>query len=68
MSEARNMSQVAQSLPALIVSSEQPSWQERALCAQTDPEASFQKRVAQPAKLSEYVSPAKFAQSVLSMH
>jgi WhiB family redox-sensing transcriptional regulator len=26
---------------ALVVSSEQLSWQERALCAQTDPEAFF---------------------------
>ena len=28
-------------LAALVVSSEQLSWQERALCAQTDPEAFF---------------------------
>ena len=35
------MSEARAELPALIVSSEQLSWQERALCAQTDPEAFF---------------------------
>jgi WhiB family transcriptional regulator, redox-sensing transcriptional regulator len=41
MSDSRQSVQAAQALPALIVSSEQLSWQERALCAQTDPEAFF---------------------------
>ena len=35
------MSDQRAELSALIVSSEQLSWQERALCAQTDPEAFF---------------------------
>jgi hypothetical protein len=44
------------------------SWQERALCAQTDPEAFFQKRVAPLVKQSAYVFHAMFVQSVLSTH
>jgi len=35
------MSDQRAELAALVVSSEQLSWQERALCAQTDPEAFF---------------------------
>ena len=42
MSEAR---QPAQSLPALIVSSEQLSWQERALCAEKGGSTREAKRV-----------------------
>jgi WhiB family redox-sensing transcriptional regulator len=37
----RVMSDQNAALAALVVSSEQLSWQERALCAQTDPEAFF---------------------------
>ena len=44
------------------------SWQERALCAQTDPKLSSQKRVAQLVKQSAYVFHAMFARSVLSTH
>ena len=36
-----SMSDQRAELAALVVSSEQLSWQERALCAQTDPEAFF---------------------------
>ena len=35
------MSDQRAELAALVVSAEQLSWQERALCAQTDPEAFF---------------------------
>jgi WhiB family redox-sensing transcriptional regulator len=35
------MSEQSADLTALVVNSEQLSWQERALCAQTDPEAFF---------------------------
>jgi len=35
------MSEQRADLTALVVNSEQLSWQERALCAQTDPEAFF---------------------------
>ena len=35
------MSEQRADLTSLIVNSEQLSWQERALCAQTDPEAFF---------------------------
>jgi WhiB family transcriptional regulator, redox-sensing transcriptional regulator len=35
------MSEQRTDLTALVVNSEQLSWQERALCAQTDPEAFF---------------------------
>ena len=44
------------------------SWQERALCAQTDPEAFFPERADQPAKQSAYVFLAMFVQSVWNMH
>ncbi len=37
----RDMSEQHPDLTALVVNSEQLSWQERALCAQTDPEAFF---------------------------
>ena len=35
------MSEQGADLTSLVVNSEQLSWQERALCAQTDPEAFF---------------------------
>ena len=39
MKEAR--ANLINDLPALIISPEELTWQERALCAQTDPEAFF---------------------------
>ena len=54
-------------LAALVVSSEQLSWQERALCAQTDPEAFFLRRVVQLERLSESAFPVRFVLNVLSM-
>ena len=60
------MSQAAQALPALIVSSEQLSWQERALCAQTDPEAFFPEKGGSTRGLSESAFPVMFVQSVWS--
>lgn len=41
MSQRSYMSDQRAELAALVVSSEQLSWQERSLCAQTDPEAFF---------------------------
>ena len=41
MTHRRDMSEQRADLTALVVNSEQLSWQERALCAQTDPEAFF---------------------------
>lgn len=44
------------------------AWQEDALCAQTDPEASSQKKVAQPEMRKESVHSAPFAQSASNTH
>ena len=44
------------------------SWQERALCAQTDPEAFFPEKAAQLAKQSVFAFPAMFVQSVWNTH
>jgi len=41
MTHRRDMSEQRADLTALVINSEQLSWQERALCAQTDPEAFF---------------------------
>ena len=40
---------------------EELSWQEQALCAQTDPEAFFPEKVEAPAKPRKYVFPVKSA-------
>jgi len=61
------MSDQRAELAALVVSSEQLSWQERALCAQTDPEAFFPEKVAQPGRLSGFVFPVRYGLNVLSM-
>ena len=42
------------------------SWQERALCTQTDPEAFFPEKVVQPVRLSEFVSHVRSDKSVLN--
>ena len=47
------MSDQRAELAALVVSSEQLSWQERALCAQTDPEAFFPEKGGSTRGLSE---------------
>lgn len=44
------------------------SWQERALCAQTDPEAFFPEKVDLLEKPSVFACRAKFAQNVSSTH
>lgn len=42
-------------------------WQDQALCAQTDPEAFFQKKEAPPVRLSASARPARCVMSASSM-
>ena len=61
------MSDQRAELAALVVSSEQLSWQERALCAQTDPEAFFPEKGGSTREAKRVCLPVRCAQSVLSM-
>lgn len=60
------MSDQRAELSALIVSSEQLSWQERALCAQTDPEAFFPEKGGSTREAKECAYPVMFALSAWS--